>query len=118
MQAIDGVDGSELIGTPPFRCRRRQGARGRSPHSIFTKAEVRLSGFSTRAIHLNCHFFRIPAKGRPVTEEGVERKLTTILAADVVGYSRLMERAHSPSVRPLARGEDALPSGRFAQSHC
>ncbi len=30
-----------------------------------------------------------------MTEEGVERKLTTILAADVVGYSRLMERAQS-----------------------
>ncbi len=26
-----------------------------------------------------------------MSEEGVERKLTTILAADVVGYSRLME---------------------------
>ncbi len=25
-----------------------------------------------------------------MNEEGVERKLTTILAADVVGYSRLM----------------------------
>ncbi len=25
-----------------------------------------------------------------MSEEGVERKLTTILAADVVGYSRLM----------------------------
>jgi adenylate cyclase len=28
--------------------------------------------------------------GRPVSKEGVERKLTTVLAADVVGYSRLM----------------------------
>ncbi len=49
-----------------------------------------LPGFSTRAIPLNCYFFRIPARGHPVSEEGVERKLTAILAADVVGYSRLM----------------------------
>ncbi len=34
---------------------------------------------------LNCYFFRIPAKGHPVSEEGVERKLVAILAADVVG---------------------------------
>ncbi len=39
---------------------------------------------------LNCFFIRIPAKGHPVSEEGVKRKLAAILAADVVGYSRLM----------------------------
>jgi len=32
----------------------------------------------------------IPKKGRPVGKERLERRLTTILAADVVGYSRLM----------------------------
>jgi hypothetical protein len=40
---------------------------------------------STRAIPLNCYFLRIPVKGLSVSDDGVERRLTTILAADVVG---------------------------------
>ncbi len=61
-------------------------------------------GFNTRAIPLVCYFSRIPAKGRPVNEEGVERELTTILAADVVGYLRLMgsDEKPSPPIRPAA----------------
>ena len=35
--------------------------------------------------------FRTPAKGRPMSEEGLERRLTTILAADAEGYSRAMD---------------------------
>ncbi len=50
---------------------------------------------------LNCYFFRIPAKGRPVSEEGVVRKLITILAADVVGYSRLMEADEPGTIAAL-----------------
>ncbi len=45
---------------------------------------------SVGAIPLDCFFIRFPAKGHPVSEEGVKRKLAAILAADVVGYSRLM----------------------------
>ncbi len=43
----------------------------------------------------------MPAKGRPVSEEGVERRLTTILAADVVGYSRLMGEDESGTLARL-----------------
>ncbi len=60
-----------------------------------------LPGFSTRAIPLNCYFFRIPAKGHPVSEESVERKLAAILAADVVGYSRLMAADEAGTVAQL-----------------
>ncbi len=42
---------------------------------------------SAGAIPLDCYDF---SQGLPVSEEGIERRLTTILAADVVGYSRLM----------------------------
>ncbi len=38
-----------------------------------------------------CYFFRVPASGiSHLSDESVERRLTTILAADVFGYSRLM----------------------------
>ncbi len=58
-------------------------------------------GFNTRAIPLVCYFSRISAKGRPVNEEGVERKPTTILAADVVGHSRLMGRDEARALTRL-----------------
>ena len=38
---------------------------------------------STGAFPLDCYY---SSWGLPVSEEGVERRLTTILAADVVGY--------------------------------
>ena len=37
------------------------------------------------------HVFHSRDRAMPTTEERVERRLTAILAADVVGYSRLME---------------------------
>ncbi len=46
-----------------------------------------------------------------MSEEGVERRLTTILAADVVGYSRLMaadEAGRSRSSRPIAKSLSSL----------
>ncbi len=45
---------------------------------------------SIRVVPLNSLVLPHSSWGRLVSEEGVERRLTTILAADVVGYSRLM----------------------------
>ncbi len=85
--------------------------------SLVGQPEVRLPGFSTRAIPLNCFFFRNPAKGRPVSEEGVERKLTAILVADVVGYSRLMGEDEAGTLARLkGTSKNAFPcsqSGRI-----
>ncbi len=39
-----------------------------------------------------------------MSEAGVERRLTTILAADVVGYSRLMEKNEAGTLAALIRG--------------
>ena len=55
-----------------------------------------------------------------MSEKGVERKLTTILAADVVGYSRLMgedeaedcecgHRVHSALADPVAMATAMQP---------
>ncbi len=45
-----------------------------------------------------------------MSEEGVKRRLTTILAADVVGYSRLMALSggtrHRPATPELRPGAD------------
>ncbi len=39
-----------------------------------------------------------------MSEAGVERRPTTILAADVVGYSRLMEKNEAGTLAALIRG--------------
>jgi adenylate cyclase len=36
-----------------------------------------------------------------MTEQGFKRKLTAILSADVVGYSRLMDEDEEATVQPL-----------------
>ena len=46
-------------------------------------------------------------------EPGVERRLAAILAADVVGYSRLMEvdeRARTPRLKALAKSSSSQGS--------
>ncbi len=45
-----------------------------------------------------------------MSEEGVERKLTTILSADVVGYSRLMGEDEAGTLAAL------MPMVRFWRS--
>jgi TolB-like protein/class 3 adenylate cyclase/cytochrome c-type biogenesis protein CcmH/NrfG len=45
---------------------------------------------SIRAIPLDCKLFAFQLGAHFVSEDGVERRLTTILAADIVGYGRLM----------------------------
>ncbi len=61
---------------------------------------------SVGAIPLDCYY---SSWGLPVSKEGVERRLTTILAADVVGYSRLMAadeaRALTRNPRPMTYPE-------------
>ena len=47
---------------------------------------------------LDCYHL---SQGLPVSEEGVERRLTTILAADVVGYSRLMSEDEAGTLARL-----------------
>jgi class 3 adenylate cyclase len=59
--------------------------------------------------------FRIPAKGRPVSEQDVERKLTTILAADVVGYSRLMGADEARTLAALKARRKELIDPKAAQ---
>jgi adenylate cyclase len=42
-------------------------------------------------------------RGRAVTEQRVQRRLAAILAADVVGYSALMERAEEATYAEFER---------------
>ncbi len=53
---------------------------------------------SVGAIPIDCYY---SSWGLPVSEEGVERRLTTILAADVVGYSRLMSADEAGTITSL-----------------
>jgi hypothetical protein len=77
------LDGNHNFGT--LRCRWRE-------PSTASKAEVQASRFnpedSSSRLPAGPHVFQLGAGF--VNEAGVERRLTTILAADVVGYSRLM----------------------------
>jgi class 3 adenylate cyclase len=52
-----------------------------------------------------------------VSEEGVERRLTTILAADVVGYSRLMGEDEAATVAALKALRKELIEPKEAQYH-
>jgi adenylate cyclase len=54
-------------------------------------------------LNLPLHFrFKTFIKGRlPMTQEGFKRKLTAILSADVVGYSRLMGEDEDTTVQTL-----------------
>ncbi len=45
-----------------------------------------------------------------MSEEGVERKLTTILAADVVGYSRFMGENEAGALGALKAKYDSTPT--------
>jgi adenylate cyclase len=47
-----------------------------------------------------------------VTEERVQRRLAAILAADVVGYSALMERAEEATYAEIGRLRPASLSSR------
>ena len=52
-----------------------------------------------------------------MTEKRIQRRLAAILAADVVGYSRLMERDEASTLAALkARRQDAL-APLVAQNH-
>jgi adenylate cyclase len=57
------------------------------------------------------------AWGRSESEEGVERKLTTILAADVVGYSRLMAADEAGTLAQLKAHRNQLFEPKAAQYH-
>ncbi len=50
-----------------------------------------------------------------MSEEGVERKLTTILAADVVGYSRLMGEDEAGTLDALKTHRKELLDPKAAQ---
>ncbi len=52
-----------------------------------------------------------------MSEEGVERKLTTILAADVVGYSRLMAADESGTLAQLKTQRKELIEPKTAEYH-
>ncbi len=52
------------------------------------------------------HYRAVPEEMSPVSDNDTDRRLTTILAADVVGYSRLMaadEAGSSPNSRLIVR---------------
>ena len=74
--------------------------------------EVRLPGFGTRANPLNCFFFRILAKGRLVSEDGVKRRLAAIVAVDVVGFSRLMGEDEAGTLARLKTLRPRAPRNR------
>ena len=57
------------------------------------------------------------SQGHPVSEEGVERRLTTILAADVVGYSRLMGEDEVGTLAALKAHRKELIEPKAAQYH-
>jgi adenylate cyclase len=52
-----------------------------------------------------------------VSEEGVERRLTTIVAADVVGYSRLMAVDEASTLAQLKSHRKELVEPKVAQYH-
>ncbi len=52
-----------------------------------------------------------------MSEEGVKRRLTTILAADVVGYSRLMAADEARTLAALKAGRKELIEPKAAQYH-
>ena len=50
-----------------------------------------------------------------MTQEGFKRKLTAILSADVVGYSRLMDDNEEATIRTLTNYREAM--GNLIQKH-
>ncbi len=52
-----------------------------------------------------------------MSEEGVERRLTTILAADVVGYSRLMAADEAGTLTSLKALRRELIEPKTAEHH-
>ncbi len=52
-----------------------------------------------------------------MSEEGVERRLTTILAADVVGYSRLMAADEAGTLAQLKTHRKELIEPKTAEYH-
>ena len=52
-----------------------------------------------------------------MSEEGIERRLTTILAADVVGYSRLMAADEAGTLAALKAHRTELFDPKAAQYH-
>ncbi len=52
-----------------------------------------------------------------MSEEGVERRLTTILAADVVGYSRLMAADEAGTLAQLKTHRKELIEPKAAEYH-
>ncbi len=52
-----------------------------------------------------------------MSEEGVERRLTTILAADVVGYSRLMAADEAGTLAQLKTHRKELIEPKTAEHH-
>ncbi len=52
-----------------------------------------------------------------MSEEGVERRLTTILAADVVGYSRLMASDEAGTLAQLKTHRKELIEPKTAEYH-
>ena len=52
-----------------------------------------------------------------MANERIQRRLTTILAADVVGYSALMERAEEATYAEVGRLKREVIEPRLAQHH-
>ncbi len=69
---------------------------------------------SVGSIPLDCYY---SSQGLPVSEEGVERRLTTILAADVVGYSRLMAADEAGTLASLKALRRELIEPKTAEHH-
>ncbi len=63
---------------------------------------------SVGSIPLDCYD---SSWGFPVSEAGVERRLTTILAADVVGYPLLVELSHFLQIPSHELGAEGLHRG-------
>ncbi len=61
--------------------------------------------------------FRFLSGERPVTEDRAERRLTTILAADVVGYSRLMAADEAGTLTSLKAIRRELIEPKTAEYH-
>ncbi len=69
---------------------------------------------SVGSIPLDCY---LSSWGFPVSEKGVERRLTTILVADVVGYSRLMGADEAGTLAQLQTNRKELIEPKTAEYH-
>ena len=89
-----------------------------SGHSSPMRGEYPYSadGLTHRA-SLDCHQQLIQFWGAPMAREGIERRLTTIMSADVVEYSRLMAADEAGTFAQLKTHRRELLEPKTAEHH-